>query len=377
MRAVTARPFPFAALARFSASDAALLRGALRALTLPCARATAEAEALLGVRAELHPGVVELWPAADARTALSSPLCALWLEHDAAARALPLVCQLAPELGASLVDRVLGGDGKSAHVAGDALDDLSMGVLAYLAARVCAASTGELRVRAPLCAAEDAHARLGDGRVLVWPLALALSGAHAGMLRVFIAEATARALAAREQTAARRNDVASLEVVLCAHAARVVLTRRELASLAIGDVIVPDRCALARDGRSYTGAIELHAIGSRRVLVRAKADAATLTLEAVAGDGEDAMGEGKRIETAAVDASARLGDDVPLELCLELARFNLPIGELSALAPGEVLSTGRPIGEQVALSIAGRVVARGELVEIDGEIGMRVLELAR
>jgi type III secretion system YscQ/HrcQ family protein len=376
VRAVTARPFPYAALARFSAADAALLRGALRALTTPSARATAEAEALLGVRAELRPGVVELWPAADARAALAAPSCALWLEHDAGARALPLVCQLAPELGAALVDRVLGGDGKTAHVAGAVLDEVSAGVLAYLAARVCAASAAELRVRAPLRAAEEAHARVGDARVLVWPLALALSGEHAGTLRVFIAESTARALATRAQIAPRRSQVATLPIALCAHAARVTLHRRELAALAVGDVIIPDRCALARDARGYAGPIELHAIGNARVLLHAQAHAAALTIDAVTGNGEDVMSEGKRIQTAALDA-ARLGDDVPLELCLEVARFNLPLGELSALAPGEILSTGRAIGEHVALSIAGRVVARGELVDIDGEIGMRVLELAR
>src|SRR4051812_2734629 len=57
---MAARPFPYAALARFSAADATLLRGALRALMTPSARATAEAEALLGVRAALETGVVEL-----------------------------------------------------------------------------------------------------------------------------------------------------------------------------------------------------------------------------------------------------------------------------------------------------------------------------
>jgi len=113
------------------------------------------------------------------------------------------------------------------------------------------------------------------------------------------------------------------------------------------------------------------------LLSASQASATTLTIETVTRNEEDAMSEGKRIESAATPPDARLGDDVPLELCLEVARFNLPLGELSALAPGEVLGTGRAIGEHVALSIAGRVVARGELVEIDGEIGMRVLELVR
>jgi flagellar motor switch/type III secretory pathway protein FliN len=93
------------------------------------------------------------------------------------------------------------------------------------------------------------------------------------------------------------------------------------------------------------------------------------------------MSEGKRIETQALELDAR-GDalraaaDAPIELCIELARFTLPLGELSALRAGEVLSTGRAIGELVTLSAGGRVFARGELCEVDGEIGVRIAELS-
>jgi len=39
-----------------------------------------------------------------------------------------------------------------------------------------------------------------------------------------------------------------------------------------------------------------------------------------------------------------------------------------------VLSTGSAIGERVVLTANGRAIARGELVDIEGEIGVRILE---
>jgi len=90
------------------------------------------------------------------------------------------------------------------------------------------------------------------------------------------------------------------------------------------------------------------------------------------------MSEGKRIETQALDTGGealRAAADAPIELCIELARFTLPLSELSALRAGEVLCTGRAIGELVTLSAGGRAFARGELCEVEGEIGVRVAEL--
>ena len=76
---------------------------------------------------------------------------------------------------------------------------------------------------------------------------------------------------------------------------------------------------------------------------------------------------------AAEPANALL-HDAPIELCVELARFTLPLEQLLALRAGEVWSTGRAIGEVVYLSAGGRKVARGELVDVDGEVGVRILE---
>ena len=78
-----------------------------------------------------------------------------------------------------------------------------------------------------------------------------------------------------------------------------------------------------------------------------------------------------------VEALLQAAGDVPVELVVELARIELSLSELAALRPGEVLATGRAIGEHVVLRAGERVIARGELVDIEGEVGVRVLELPR
>ena len=66
-------------------------------------------------------------------------------------------------------------------------------------------------------------------------------------------------------------------------------------------------------------------------------------------------------------------DDAPLELALELARFQRTLGELERLRPVDVLATGRRAGEPAVLRRGGRALAEGELVVVeDDELGMRI-----
>ena len=69
----------------------------------------------------------------------------------------------------------------------------------------------------------------------------------------------------------------------------------------------------------------------------------------------------------------QLAGDAPIEVVVEVARFTLPLEELAALRTGEVLTTGQPIGEQVTVRASGQAIARGELVDVDGQIGVRIL----
>jgi type III secretion protein Q len=66
---------------------------------------------------------------------------------------------------------------------------------------------------------------------------------------------------------------------------------------------------------------------------------------------------------------------LPVDVEIELTRLMLPLSELAALKPGSVLPLRINASEPVLLRVGDRAVARAELVEIEGEVGARILNL--
>ena len=54
----------------------------------------------------------------------------------------------------------------------------------------------------------------------------------------------------------------------------------------------------------------------------------------------------------------------------------MTIGEALALGLGSVVTVGRLAGDPVDLLVNGRVIARGEVVAIEEELGLRITEIA-
>jgi flagellar motor switch protein FliN/FliY len=81
---------------------------------------------------------------------------------------------------------------------------------------------------------------------------------------------------------------------------------------------------------------------------------------------------------APADGGADLGrlQNVPVELAVEIGRTRMTIGEALALGIGSVVTVGRLAGDPVDLLVNGRVIARGEVVAIEEELGLRITEIA-
>ncbi len=73
---------------------------------------------------------------------------------------------------------------------------------------------------------------------------------------------------------------------------------------------------------------------------------------------------------------AELLNDIPLQISVELARVPVSAEDVVSLKVGLVIDLNRMPGEPIDLSVNGKIVARGELVEIEGNLGVRVLSLA-
>jgi flagellar motor switch protein FliN/FliY len=67
--------------------------------------------------------------------------------------------------------------------------------------------------------------------------------------------------------------------------------------------------------------------------------------------------------------------DVPVELVVEIGRTRMTIRETLGISRGTIISLDRLAGEPADLLVNGRLVARGEVVAIDEEFGLRVTEV--
>ena len=75
--------------------------------------------------------------------------------------------------------------------------------------------------------------------------------------------------------------------------------------------------------------------------------------------------------------AAQLLDDVTVAMVVELGRVMVSAADVMGLRPGQVVELSRSPGEPVDLVVDGKRIGKGELVEIDGELGVRILSLAR
>jgi flagellar motor switch protein FliN/FliY len=68
--------------------------------------------------------------------------------------------------------------------------------------------------------------------------------------------------------------------------------------------------------------------------------------------------------------------DVELEATLRFGCRELPLGEILDLGPGDVVQLDRNVADPVDLIVGDKIVARGEVVLVDGNFGLRVTEVA-
>lgn len=68
--------------------------------------------------------------------------------------------------------------------------------------------------------------------------------------------------------------------------------------------------------------------------------------------------------------------DVELEASLRFGCREMPLGEILDLGPGDVVQLDRHVAEPVDLIVGDKIVARGEVVLVDGNFGLRISEVA-
>jgi flagellar motor switch/type III secretory pathway protein FliN len=147
----------------------------------------------------------------------------------------------------------------------------------------------------------------------------------------------------------------------------------DVGGLAVGDVWMPgEGWSVRRAGEAIVGDVLLAAPAGERAFRARIAETGEIVVLGVDAARHDA--EAKGMTDHDPGATSEVVLDAPLVVRVELGAVTMSAREWAELRPGDVVAVGRRIAEPVVLRIAGMVVARGELVDIEGELGVRIRE---
>lgn len=69
--------------------------------------------------------------------------------------------------------------------------------------------------------------------------------------------------------------------------------------------------------------------------------------------------------------------DVPVKVTAVLGKTRMNIAELKSLGAGAIIELDRRVGEPIDLYVNDRLIARGELVMVDGVLGVTMTEVVK
>jgi type III secretion protein Q len=320
-------PFDLPAISRGHAE----LEPGVRALGSAAAEAAARAMGeVLGVPVRLHgrarPAAASI---GSAVARLPIELAALpgsaWLEVEAA-------------LVARIVDRVAGGTGAIPGATTLTPLEASALELLVLAAIDGSAAVPEVEDRLAPRLVRDAVAPSSS---LLIDVEVTAGDIH-GRAWLLVPPSAVRALAGPPELA---EPLRSMPVFASLRGGSAPLQPEELAALAPGDVVLLDPPPEGRHRLVFPGGF---------------------TATGLVGEGTLA------VEATSMDVPLA---QIPILLEVELARVPLTLADLARLVPGATLPLPVDRRGLVTLRLGERAVARGELVDVDGAVGLRVLSV--
>lgn len=254
---------------------------------------------------------------------------------DLAALPAPAILEVDAALVARLVDRLAGASAETpGATAPTSLETSVLELLALLALDAASATEPVEQALSPRLAR--------GGAAPESPLAVALDidlGGLRGRGRLLLPPVAVRALAGPPSVPDR---LAPLRLAASLRSGASAVPAAELEALSTGDVLLLDAAPSARahlvlpGGFRLSGAIEEETFHVEEMAMTEHAAAAPVTLE------------------------------------VELARVTVTLGELARLEPGAALALHLDRRGLVTLRVGERAVARGELVDIEGAVGVRI-----
>ena len=325
------------------------------------------------------------------------------------------------------IDMLLGGTGEA--VALRPLTDIEEGVMTYVIIETLKAlapaidpALPKLRIEGVVRSFDDVQQLIPENENLAVLQLKAVFGSQSGYLRLIIPEDVLSTANPPSDSLVRRNRrsadaeanaqrLSNVKVVVRAEIGTVEISASDLSQLRERDVVLVDALSCRPDlgeGGTATLRIGPGRTGHLDCEIAWADDTCTATVTGVtlgapapplldvigapeiesppdAGSGDEDDEESTTpgsirgrddVDDAQGAVGADLMNDIPLQIAVELGRLSTTAEEIVSLKVGHVFDLNRVAGEPLDLSVNGKVVARGELVEIDGNLGVRILSLA-
>lgn len=220
---------------------------------------------------------------------------------------------------------------------------------------------------------------------------LVSTATSAGFVRVFLPAMMVRTFGVWRQThplsweGVQLGALAKSRVAMPVSVARMMLGQVDAWSVEVGDVLLPPEHGIG-EAWAHTLGIQPGQEGGARLHtdVRHTIDV-TLGMHAEHGQWtctiqtiqiSESHTQGEMMSEANQGAQERTSDllrEVSVELEVRLAGVTMSVEEIASMQVGQVIGLGVPIGEPVELRAGGQRLGLGELVNVEGKLGVRVL----
>jgi type III secretion system YscQ/HrcQ family protein len=334
----------------------------------------------------------------------------------------PLIAEIEAAFSIALIDLMLGGEGAGAdelrplsRVESAVVEFLCLGICRELNEEAGASLISLARIaQSPpgWIAGESSSLPEDRSRHLIASFAVTV-GKTCGMIKVhFPASAMSEIAATLARTAGNTNRTAYLEprlkqlqdlvpdVQLALMVGKSEVTVDELSRLEPGDVLVVTEPRIRRINGGIEGSVLLRVGDSENSTIRGRtipsaetegsndsevADASSprtinLLVEGVSSQHSETLAErfdmNEQAREEQLGEGGTLIEGLLLTVNVELKAQRLRMDELAQLRVGQIIDLGCRASDPVDLLIDGRTIARGQLVDIEGRLGVSILQVA-
>ncbi len=287
-----------------------------------------------------------------------------------------IAVELDKRLASCLIDRVLGGEaGQNIPEPLTSFSDTEQGIFAYTVAHLLLAShTADWKLHSVLTQPSTMLAISNDPNWFLWSAHVQL-GSDEGYARVHLPQSALQALLQHGSPLPPVENHSQVPLEMVVRLTHCSMTGETIGSLKPQDIVLLGR-TWSTDVNALdpwaTEDLQLHLDGNPSYTWTACSEGdGFITITSITQ--ETPMPHAKLNPPSTSTMDVETIASIPIAVSVELGRFKLKASEVSALIPGQVVQTGLSLGSKVVLRAGESLLATGELVNVDGELGVRIL----